>query len=125
MKVQKKHGRGNHLIMDCFNCDSDILANKKEISKILAELPEIIDMRKISRPLVLYHKAKRKSESGITGTIILAESNITIHTYPGKKFVSIDVYSCKEFNIDSTLQYLRKKFKFKKLKKHIIKRGFY
>jgi S-adenosylmethionine decarboxylase len=125
MKVQKKHGKGNHLIMDCFNCDSSILKSKTKISKILNELPEIIGMRKISKPLVLYHHAKKKNESGITGTIILAESNITIHTYPQKKFVSIDVYSCKEFDIDSALQYLKEKFKFKKLKKHIIKRGFY
>ena len=125
MKIKKIHGKGNHLIADCFSCSSKILASKKEITKILNELPEIIGMRKISNPLVLYHRAKRKSESGVTGIIILAESNITIHTYPEKNFVSVDVYSCKEFDIGAAMQYLKEKFKFKKLKKHIIKRGFY
>ena len=125
MQVQKKHGKGNHLIADCFNCDSFVLESKKEISRILEELPLVIGMRKISSPLVLYHRAKRKSESGVTGIIILAESNITIHTYPKKNFVSVDIYSCKEFDIGAAMQYLKEKFKFKKLKKHVIKRGFY
>jgi len=125
MKVQKKHGRGNHLIADCFDCQSRILDNKKEISEILRELTEVIEMKAIHAPLVLYHKARVKSESGITGTIILAESNITIHTYPEKRFVSVDIYSCKEFDIPSAIQYLKEKFRFKKLKKHIIRRGFY
>jgi len=125
MEVQKKHGKGNHLVTDCFDCEAKILGDKDEISRILVELTEIIRMRAISKPLVIYHKARQKSESGVTGTIFLAESNITIHTYPAKNFVSVDIYSCKEFDIDSAIGYMEKKFKFKKLKKHIIKRGFY
>jgi S-adenosylmethionine decarboxylase len=125
MQVQKKHGKGNHLIADCFGCRSRILGDKNKISEILRELTGVIEMKAIHAPLVLYHKARISSESGVTGIIILAESNITIHTYPAKNFVSVDIYSCKEFDIGAAMQYLKEKFRFKKLKKHIIKRGFY
>ena len=101
------------------------LNDLKFIEKFLLELSKEIKMNVISEPLVINHVANEELESGITGTIILAESNITIHTYPKKKWFALDIYSCKEFEIDSTLNYLINKLKITKFKKNFFKRGFY
>ncbi len=121
MKIKKIHNKGNHLILDGFS-DAN-LEQTKFIKNFLIESTKKIKMKAISKPIVLYHKAKEPKESGVTGTIILAESNITIHTYPEKKWFALDIFSCKEFDINKTMRYLIKKLKISKYKKMILKRG--
>lgn len=49
---------------------------------------------------------------GISGIVVLAESHVAYHTFPdqvdenGNHFVSIDVYSCKNFETSTCAQYL-------------------
>ncbi|MCR4264102.1 MAG: S-adenosylmethionine decarboxylase, partial [Candidatus Roizmanbacteria bacterium] len=55
---------------------------------------------------------------------IIAESHISIHTFPKRRFVSADVYTCqngidKEFVVD----YFKKKFQLEDVETHFIKRG--
>jgi S-adenosylmethionine decarboxylase len=123
MKIKKLHNQGNHLILDGFSNQN--LDDDEYIKTFLINLTKKIKMHAISKPLVINHKAKQESESGVTGIIILAESNITIHTYPNKKWFCLDVYSCNEFEIDETIDYLIKELKITKYKKRILKRGFY
>ena len=123
MKIKKLHNKGNHLIVD--GTSEAEIDNKEFIKRFLIQLTKKIKMNAISKPLVLKYNAKSLQESGITGTIILAESNITIHTYPEKKWFSLDIYSCNEFEIENTLKYLKNKLKITKFKKQILKRGFY
>ena len=68
-------------------------------------------MRAISKQLVISYKAKSKenSQNGITGTIILAESNITIHTYPKFNFFCLDIFSCNSLAVSTQVPILPEK----------------
>ncbi len=94
------------------------------IKKLLLELVKEVKMNAISKPLVIDHIANNESESGVTGTIILAESNITIHTYPNKNWFCLDIYSCKEFEVSNIIDYLKNKLKMNKFEYKLLKRGF-
>ena len=124
MKVTKIHGLGNHLVLDCYGCDRSKINNKKIISDMLKELPELISMKKISKPHVMEYKAEQEPESGITGFVLLAESHISIHTYPKKGYFAFDIFSCKEFDTEKAINYVNAKFSAKRIKKEIIKRGY-
>ena len=123
MKIKKMHGQGNHLILDGYS-EAD-LDSVGFIKKFLLDLTKKIEMTAISEPIVLEHDAKDENESGTTGIIILAESNITIHTYPKKKWFCLDIYSCNEFEIDDAIEYLTDKLKITDYKKQLLKRGEY
>ena len=43
---------------------------------------------------------------GVTGTVLLAESHLAIHTWPEQGFVTIDVYVC---NLQPTIRPRRNK----------------
>lgn len=122
MKVKKTQAKENHLIIDAKTKNMRNLNSKEFIKKLLINLTKKINMKAISKPLVIKYSAKQKAESGITGTIILAESNITIHTYPFKKFFYLDIFSCKGFKIKSTINYLKKQLQITKYKKRILSR---
>ncbi|MBR9706024.1 hypothetical protein GOV14_03250 [Candidatus Pacearchaeota archaeon] len=121
MKIKKLHGLGNHLMLDGYS-EAEI-HNTMFIENILMGIVKQVKMNAISKPLVINHTADDNLESGITGVIILAESSITIHTYPNKKWFTLDIYSCNEFDIGSAINFLVDKLKVTKYKKQIIMRG--
>ncbi len=124
MKIKSLHGYGSHLTIDGYGCDKDSLNDISLIENILIELPKKIKMKIISDPLVKNYEAKENEESGVTGIILLAESHISIHTYPKKRYVAIDIFSCNEFNVEEAIDYLKNKFSIKKIEKNIIPRGY-
>jgi len=61
---------------------------------------------------------------GITGVILLAESHLSIHSWPEFHYLAVDVFSCGEKGRPSlALEYLKKEFRPKKVELQIIKRG--
>jgi len=121
MKIKIKHGKGSHLTVDVFDCKAD-LNSKILVNYFLNELPDLIGMKKISKPLVFDYKAG--SESGITGVVVIAESHIAIHTYPNKNYFCADIFSCKEFDYKKAINYMKEKFQAKKIKHKLLKRGY-
>src|SRR4051812_10100989 len=44
---------------------------------------------------------------GLTGFILLAESHLSVHTWPEEKFAAFDVFSCGDMDTDRIVQVLR------------------
>lgn len=86
---------GEHLMLDCYGCDSERLNNKDLVMLALVELPHQLGMTRLSDPYVFKAEDNAiKDPGGWSGIVVIAESHISIHTFPKRKFVSIDVYTC-------------------------------
>lgn len=115
---------GPHLMIDGMEGDKKLLNSIVVAKKILTDLPKKIGMRAIARPLVLkYDGGAIPEDYGVTGFVIIAESHISLHTFPEKGFVTADVYSCKDFDIDKAIKYFEKAYKIKQIATKITKRG--
>ncbi len=44
-------------------------------------------------------------------SVIIQESHIALHTFAKRGYVTLDVYSCKEFDTEVALQYFKDVFK--------------
>lgn len=94
MEIQKNFGA--HLTIDGYNGDKGRLNNFELVFKILDELPEKLGMHKIITPYcVIAPPITEKDQGGISGFVMIAESHISVHTFPQKGFVSVDVYTCQ------------------------------
>jgi len=113
---------GIHLIIDGYGCKN--LSNLDFIRRFISNLPEEIGMKKISEPKLINHKAEKKIDRGITGFVILAESHISIHTFPNRDYISFDIFSCKDFNPRRIIKNIKETFKIKSMKVKILKRDF-
>ncbi len=65
---------------------------------------------------------------GVTGTVLLAESHVAIHTWPEHGFVTVDVYVCNyqsdnTAKADALFHALEKALKPEHTKFHTIRRG--
>jgi len=105
-----------HLICDFKS--PKFIEDKDKIKKILWKAAEVAN----NTPLkVAVHKFPLQ---GITGVVILAESHITIHTWPEHGYIAIDIFTCgKNTRPYAAFEYLKKIFSPKKVKIRMIKRG--
>ena len=122
MKKQT-YGYGPHLMLDLNDCNPAILDDLEACFKLLSELPERIGMTKITQPYVFRYISPIPEDEGITGVAIIAESHISIHTYPRKSFVFVDLFSCKPFDVDEAKNHIVQFFQSKSPVFHIQERG--
>lgn len=116
---------GEHLTIDGYGGDPRKLNDRETVLACLNELPVILGMTKLSEPQVFFAPENNgKDPGGWSGFIVVAESHIAIHTFPLRRFVSIDVYSCKngmnQFLIEN---YFKDKFAIQDIEKNFIRRG--
>lgn len=94
------------------------------VFNILEELPRVLGMHTLITPYVVrVPENDKKDPGGYSGFVMIQESHIGIHTFPKRKFVSIDVYSCKNFDTKKTQKYLVKAFHIKEAETNVIVRG--
>ena len=116
-------GFGPHLMLDGYGCDKKKLQDLNLIYRILDELPSRIGMTKIMPPYVFKYSGLKPEDWGLSGFVLIAESHISIHTFPEKNFVSVDIFSCKAFDLEFAEAYLRQAFGMEKVECNVLDRG--
>lgn len=62
---------------------------------------------------------------GMSGLVLLAESHISIHTWPEYGYVAVDTYTCgAHVNVQTIIDVLQAFFKPKKIRHILIDRGY-
>ncbi len=123
MVEENKEMFGPHLMLDLTECKAGKLKDYELIFDILDDLPEKIGMTKITKPYVFPYSGLVPEDKGITGTVIIAESHISIHSFQEKDYCFVDVFSCKDFDVDFAANYLIDVFESKKYEKYVVQRG--
>lgn len=116
--IGKNHHKysGIHLIAEFWN--GKIIEDPQKIKRILSEAVKKAN----NTPLEIFvHKFQPQ---GLTGIVLLAESHISLHTWPEFKYVALDIYTCGDKSQPAkALDYLKRQFKPKKIEIKEIKRG--
>lgn len=115
---------GLHLTLDGYFCDTRKLDDMALVVRSLTELPDRMGMKRLIPPYVVEAAGnKKKDPGGYSGFVIIQESHVSVHTFPARRFVSIDVYSCKNFRTAPVVSYFRRTFGIRKIEKNIVVRG--
>lgn len=89
---------GTHLTLRVSKIsNSDALEDSRLIDLFLKELVHRIDMRILAGPLIAWEDGPY-DKRGCSGVVILYESHVAIHAYPGLSEAFIDIFSCRPFN---------------------------
>ncbi len=115
---EKDRALGFHLILDCYECHPERLDNIDACCQYLDTLVERIGAIKQTRPYVF------RTPEGLSGWVPIAESGISVHTLTESRFVSIDVYSCKEFDTETIIAFTRHFFGSGEIEHQLLLRGW-
>lgn len=61
--------------------------------------------------------------NGVTGVAVLAESHISVHTWPEVGFAAFDIFMCGDSQPEQAIDILRRTFQADNIDTKIIKRG--
>jgi S-adenosylmethionine decarboxylase len=112
-----------HLVIDGLGGDPQLLADASLVQEMLEVYPDMLGMNKICPPVVVRYQGPVPEDWGISGVVIIAESHIAIHTFPKKRFLSIDIFSCKAFDMSKALKKLAEVFEIGRYETYMIQRG--
>ncbi len=114
---------GKHLVIDAYGIKQEKLEDRRAIKELLGGLPKRFKMRPLRQPMVAKVASDKYHDWGISGFVMLYESHISLHTWPGEGYVAMDIYSCKDFDDKEAVEYLKKYWGCKKMKAKAITRG--
>ncbi len=114
---------GPHLTIDGYHCDNEKLKGLEYVYGFIENLVKEIGMTKMMLPYVVKWRDEGSDVDGISGFVMIAESHISIHTFPQTSYITADVYSCKEFDTEKAVKLFKKGFGIKEMEVNLVKRG--
>ena len=112
-----------HLVIDGYGGDHGKMWDAGLVRRFLTDYPDSLGMTRITEPNVLEYQAPKPEDSGVSGFVIIAESHISIHTFPEKSYVNIDIFSCQAFDHERALADATELFDLKEVKTWLLDRG--
>ena len=112
-----------HLLIDGYEGNTARMWDEELVRRFLSDFPSSLGMTTLCEPQVLTYNAPVVEDSGVTGFVIIAESHISIHTFPYRNYVNIDVFSCKSFDIQRALGEAKELFSVSQVRTWTLDRG--
>ena len=114
---------GPHLMIDGSKCNTQKLADRILIEQILNDYPRAIGMTKIGGPYMFEYQAPDPEYSGVSGLVVIAESHIAIHTFPELDYFTMDIFSCRNFDHELAIAYIKDALDVQEMDRILLQRG--
>lgn len=109
-KIESEILIGRHVIGDLRSCNREKLESRQVVQEILEMLPKFIGVSPIFPPTVLEYKGKKKEDWGYSGIALFRPGQLSIHTYPERGFVWVDILSSQPFDRKEAIAKLAEAF---------------
>lgn len=118
MKPAAYRPSGIHLLADFYGIEADLLMDSNAINALLRAAADAAGAR------ILFSQFHTFGEAlGVTGVVLLAESHISIHTWPECGFAAVDIFMCGVAEPQFALDVIEQAFRPQSRVVHTIARG--
>ena len=115
---QKLNHQGKHLLLELYRCDCEKLNDESYLRCILSRAA------KLANANVLNLISNKFEPQGVTAIALLAESHISIHTWPESNYSAVDIFTCGQNMMpELASQYLIESLMAKEYSLRIIQRN--
>ncbi|MFQ6019953.1 MAG: S-adenosylmethionine decarboxylase [Dehalococcoidia bacterium] len=112
-----------HVLIDGYGGDPQQLSDENVVRALLDRYPQEMGMTKIAPPMVVNYRGPKPEDRGVSGFVMIAESHISLHTFPERRLLWADVFSCKEFEAARMVEDLKARFHLREMRVSILERG--
>ena len=81
---------GTHLLVELRDCNPEILKSLEKVRNAL------VSAAKEARATIVDISFHEFNPFGISGVVVIAESHLTIHTWPEYNYAAVDIFTCGE-----------------------------
>ena len=115
-------GIGPHLVFDGFGCPAGPLEDLQALELLLEGLPGRVHVTRLLPPHVIRHGVPGPN-AGLSGFVLIAGGHVSVHTFPKRKFVTVDVFASADFDVEDALRELTAAFRPKRVDWKLLDRG--
>lgn len=109
--------QAQHLLVEFNQCAIDILNDPSQLENLMQQAA-------IAANATIKNSVFQQFEpQGVTGILLLAESHLSIHTWPQYAYASVDFYTCGQGQPEIACAVLQKGLQAQQCEKIMIKRG--
>lgn len=111
---------GRHLLLELFDCSAEAISTLEVVQAVMGEAA-----RRAGATIVdaVFHEFNPK---GLSGVVIIAESHLTIHTWPEYCYAAVDIFTCGvALRPEAAAKYLAEQFTAKRVSIVELKRGVF
>ena len=108
---------GRNVIAELYGCSAELLDDLEALRQHLKATAISIGATIVGET---FH---RFAPQGVSGTLVIAESHLSLHTWPEKGYVAIDIYTCGELEPRPGIEYLAHRLQAQSYRVQEILRG--
>lgn len=109
---------GRHVLIELSGCPYTLLNDIDFVRKAL------VDAAERAHVTIVSENFNRFNPHGISGVLVIAESHISIHTWPEFDYAAIDIFTCGDVAMpDRAEQFLVEVFRPSDYRSYVVKRG--
>lgn len=108
---------GRHLIAEFYGCGQEILDEVEQVRRRMRQAAELIGATIVGDT---FHKF---APQGVSGSVVIAESHLSVHTWPENGYVAVDIYTCGGLDPRRGFRFLAEEFGATRCRLQEIVRG--
>ena len=108
---------GIHILVEYYDCNKEILKNTDTIEK------SMLTAARTSNATIVESVFHKFNPWGVSGAVIIAESHLTIHTWPEHNYAPVDLFTCGDIDYEAGLNTLKNLLESKHYEVKKILRG--
>lgn len=109
--------RGRHLLLELSGCGALCLNDRELVGAALREAARAAGATIVSESLHGF------SPHGLTGILLLAESHISIHTWPEAGYAAVDLYTCGDCRPERSVEVIARRLGAQRVEVMWVDRG--
>lgn len=117
--IQEDTFIGRHCLLDIYTQDREWLKNQQIVEHLLHLAAQAAQAHVLTS-----HFHTFGGEGGITGVLLLAESHISIHTWPEHNYAAVDIFICGKLSINAAISVFQQKLANARIEVRLLERGY-
>ena len=111
---------GRHILVEYYDCDTNVLDDTSRIEEIL------MNGTRASGATIVSQEFHHFSPHGVSGMVVIAESHVSVHTWPEYGYAAVDIFTCGDTIDPWVIQdYIKEKLESGKSSSMELKRGLF
>jgi len=117
--IQEDTFIGRHCLLDIYIQDREWLKNQQIVEHLLHLAAQAAQAH-----ILTSHFHTFGGDGGITGVLLLAESHISIHTWPEHNYAAVDIFICGKLSINAAISVFQQKLANARIEVRLLERGY-
>jgi len=117
--VQNPRPDGYHLMLELYGCDQEKLNSRKFLHHTVKTAVTKVGLTNLGSR---FHQFQ---PHGVTGFTLLAQSHISLHTWPEFGYLVLDIFTCGDAaQADLLAQHFLERLRPERIHRHVVRKGF-